>query len=320
MTEDTDNMPENAIEIKGLGKQYKTKDKNISALNGIDLTIKRGQIFGLLGPNGAGKSTTINIMAGLVKKTTGNVNIWGIDLDEDERNCRAAIGIVPQELNLDPFFKPYDLLEIQAGFFGIAKKHRHTEDILRAVGLWDKRHAAARALSGGMRRRLLIAKAMVHFPPILVLDEPTAGVDLELRQHLWQMVEELNQQGITIVLTTHYLEEAEALCDHIAIISKGDVITSQPKAELLSLMDQKIVQVTGDKLPQSLSHDAIINTKISDDEHQLTITYHPSKIAAGEILNMINGQDAVIKDISTIDADLEDIFLELTAGAHADEA
>ena len=314
----SDYLPANAIEIKNLSKIYQSKNKDsIVALQNIDLTIKRGQIFGLLGPNGAGKSTTINILAGLVKKTSGIVNIWGIDLDKDERNCRASIGIVPQELNLDPFFKPYDMLEIQAGFFGVPKSERKTEEILRAVGLWDKKDAPARALSGGMRRRLLIAKAMVHFPPILVLDEPTAGVDLELRQHLWEMVEELNKQGITIILTTHYLEEAEMLCDHIAIISKGEIMTSQPKEKLLSMMDSRLLKITGDNLPNIPINDMVSDVKTQDNE--IIVTYHPSKINAGQILSMIHEKGGSIRDISTEDADLEDIFLELTAGAHTGE-
>ncbi|RYD90229.1 MAG: ABC transporter ATP-binding protein, partial [Sphingomonadales bacterium] len=209
-------MSEAAISIQGLSKIYKGGKQ---ALFDVDLDVPRGQIFGLLGPNGAGKSTTINILAGLVNKSAGKVDIWGFDIDRDARNAKASIGIVPQEIVFDPFFTPRETLDNQAGFYGVPKNRRHTEELLRAVHLFDKADAYSRSLSGGMKRRLLVAKAMVHSPPILVLDEPTAGVDVELRQQLWEYVRELNRNGVTIVLTTHYLEEAEELCDRIAIIN-----------------------------------------------------------------------------------------------------
>ncbi|MDX1739290.1 MAG: ABC transporter ATP-binding protein, partial [Alphaproteobacteria bacterium] len=238
--------PEFAINIKGLTKKYKASGKAEAklALDNVDLAIPRGSLFGLLGPNGAGKSTMINIMAGLVLKTAGQVSIWGSDIDQNPRNAKASIGIVPQELNIDPFFTPEELLDIQAGMYGVRKKDRRTEEILKSVGLWDKRDAYARTLSGGMRRRMLIGKAMVHNPPILVLDEPTAGVDIELRQQLWENVVELNKRGTTILLTTHYLEEAEELCDEIAIINHGKVVAHDDKKTLLGQLDAKTLKIS----------------------------------------------------------------------------
>ena len=228
--------PEFAIEARGLDKTYRAQGKGtaVHALKAIDLAIPRGSFFGLLGPNGAGKSTFINILGGLVVKSGGTASIWGHDIDADPMNARGAIGIVPQELNMDPFFSPGEALEIQAGYYGVPKSERRTEEILRAVGLWDKRDAYARTLSGGMKRRLLVAKAMVHGPPVLVLDEPTAGVDVELRRQLWDYVRSLHASGVTIVLTTHYLEEAQELCDTIAIINHGNVIACEPTSKLIS--------------------------------------------------------------------------------------
>ena len=219
-------LPDNAVTLQGLGKTYKASGKTGAkvALKNVDLEIPRGHLFGLLGPNGAGKSTLINILAGLVNKTEGRAEIWGYDIDRDARQSRAAIGVVPQELNIDPFFTPYELLELQAGLYGVPPKERKTDEILSILGLSDKAKAYTRTLSGGMRRRLMVAKAMVHSPPILVLDEPTAGVDIELRQQLWERVRQLNRAGTTVLLTTHYLEEAEELCDEIAIINHGSVI------------------------------------------------------------------------------------------------
>src|SRR6188508_29661 len=212
-----------AISIEELEKTYAGGKR---ALEGVSLEVPRGQIFGLLGPNGAGKSTMINILAGLVNKTGGSATIWGFDIDAHPRNAKASIGVVPQEIIFDPFFTPRETLEIQAGLYGVPKADRHTMELLRAMRLEDKADAYARTLSGGMKRRLLVAKAMVHSPPILVLDEPTAGVDIELRQQLWDYVKRLNREGVTVVLTTHYLEEAEQLCDRIAIINHGRLITN----------------------------------------------------------------------------------------------
>jgi ABC-2 type transport system ATP-binding protein len=238
-------LPEMAVSIRGLAKRYGQKGAEPKlALDHVDLDIPRGEIFGLLGPNGAGKSTMINIMAQLVIKTAGKVAIWGIDLDQDPRHVAAAIGIVPQELNIDPFFTPKKLLDLQAGMYGVPKRERRTMEILEALSLADKANAYARSLSGGMRRRLMVAKAMVHNPPVLVLDEPTAGVDVELRQQLWSYVRKLNDDGVTVLLTTHYLEEAEELCDRIAIINHGKVIACEPKTKLLGRIDAKELLLT----------------------------------------------------------------------------
>lgn len=234
-------LPEHAVEVKKLNKIYRAVGKGEAshALVDVDLAIPRGSLFGLLGPNGAGKSTLINILAGLVNKTSGQATVWGVDIDHDPRQSRAAIGVVPQELNIDPFFTPRELLELQAGLYGVPPRERRTDEILAALGLGDKAHAYARTLSGGMRRRLMVAKALVHNPPVLVLDEPTAGVDIELRLQLWAHVEELNRRGTTVLLTTHYLEEAEELCDRIAIINHGQVIACDTKRALLRRLDSK---------------------------------------------------------------------------------
>ena len=238
-----------AIEIEGLRKTYAAQGNAPAkeALKGIDLSIPAGSIFGLLGPNGAGKSTMINILAGLVNKTAGRVSIWGFDQDKNPRQSRAAIGVMPQELNMDPFFSPRASLEVQAGLYGVPKSERWTDELLELVGLTDQANAYARNLSGGMKRRLLLAKALVHRPQILVLDEPTAGVDITLREMLWQNVRKLNQAGMTIILTTHYLEEAEQMCDEIAIINHGELVIRQPTQQLLSRTDRKtLVLDTGD--------------------------------------------------------------------------
>ena len=241
--------PDSAIELVGLSKTYPARGKAsaVMALDNVDLVIPRGSMFGLLGPNGAGKSTTINILAGLVRKSAGTARIWRHDIDKAPRASRAAIGIVPQELNIDPFFTPRELLELQAGLYGVPKAERRTDEILAAVGLADKANAYARTLSGGMRRRLMVAKAMVHAPPILVLDEPTAGVDVELRQQLWTYIKRLNAEGTTILLTTHYLEEAQALCDRIAIINRGKVVANDTTGALLARLDAKEVVLTDRK-------------------------------------------------------------------------
>lgn len=311
--------PEFAIEIDGLSKTYKPSGNAEPkiALSNVDLKIPRGSLFGLLGPNGAGKSTMINIMAGLVIKSAGKVKIWDMDIDTDGRNAKAAIGIVPQELNIDPFFTPKEALEIQAGMYGVKKSERQTEEILKTIGLWDKRDSYARTLSGGMRRRMLIGKAMVHNPPILVLDEPTAGVDIELRQQLWENVVELNKRGTTVLLTTHYLEEAEELCDRIAIINHGQVVAHDEKKRLLGRLDAKTVKLSVkesvEHVPDALKHlDPAISTDM-DGLTWLTISYRPSNTNAGDIIQAVNAANLSILDLTTEETDLEDIFLQLTS-------
>lgn len=307
-----------ALEVRGLEKVYRGQNKQGAkhALKGIDLSIPRGSIFGLLGPNGAGKSTLINIMAGLVIKTGGVMRICGYDIDKQPRQARAAIGIVPQELNLDAFFTPREMLELQAGLYGVPKSERRTDALLELVGLGDKGDAYSRTLSGGMRRRLMVAKAMVHNPPVLVLDEPTAGVDIELRQSLWQNVRALNARGTTVLLTTHYLEEAEELCDTIAIINKGEVAACEPTPQLLRRIDDKTLVIGVDQpltdVPEALRN---WHTELSDPQ-TLRIQYEPSEITAGTILNAIRDAGLTIVDVSTVETDLEDIFLQLTQGTH----
>ncbi len=308
-------LPEFAVEARGLDKTYRGQGKApaMHALKGVDLAIPRGAFFGLLGPNGAGKSTFINILGGLVIKSGGAASIWGHDIDADPMNARGAIGIVPQEINIDPFFTPAEALEIQAGYYGVPKAERRTEEILRAVGLWDKREAYARTLSGGMRRRLLVAKAMVHAPPVLVLDEPTAGVDVELRRQLWDYVRELHARGVTVVLTTHYLEEAQELCDTIAIINHGQVIACEPTPRLISRLDQKTLVVTPQSpipLPLSGFDDVTFAMKPSG---AFTLTYKTSEHSVEELLDRIRAAGVAIKDLSIEEPDLEDVFVELTA-------
>ncbi len=308
-------MTENAIEISGLRKTYKASGRSPGkeALKGIDLNIPRGSIFGLLGPNGAGKSTLINILAGLVIKTEGSVKIWGFDQDKNPRQSRASIGIMPQEPNLDPFFTPGGSLEVQAGLYGVPKAQRKTDEILELIGLTDKKDAYARSLSGGMRRRLLLGKALVHDPHILVLDEPTAGVDIELRNMLWNNVRRLNEErGMTIILTTHYLEEAEAMCDEIAIINHGELITRDTTANLLGRIDKKTMIVVPDndsELP-SLPPE-IMGQKRADGS--FAFTYKQKETRAETILSALRDAGISIKDVKTTEADLEDVFLELTS-------
>jgi len=308
-------LPQYAVEIDGLTKKYAPRGKMPAklALDNVSLAIPRGSFFGLLGPNGAGKSTMINILAGLVNKSSGAARVWGFDSVEHQRQARAAIGVVPQELNLDPFFTPYELMEVQAGLYGVPKRERRTDEILSALGLADKAHAYARSLSGGMRRRLLVAKAMVHSPPVLVLDEPTAGVDIELRRQLWVYVKGLNAAGTTVLLTTHYLEEAEALCDRIAIIDRGKLVAHDETKSLLSKMDSKILTVTLDRglvsVPEALEPFAPTLT----DERRLVFQYKPSVTTVGEILAGLQTAHLGVVDISTEEADLEDIFLRLTS-------
>ena len=302
-------MSEPAIRIESLSKTYAGGKR---ALDDVSFDVPRGQIFGLLGPNGAGKSTLINILAGMVVKTAGRAVIWGFDIDQHPRNAKRSIGIVPQEILFDPFFTPSEALEIQAGMYGVPKAERRTDALLAAMHLSDKAHAYARTLSGGMKRRLLVAKAMVHAPPILVLDEPTAGVDIELRQQLWAYVKDLNRQGVTVVLTTHYLEEAEQLCDRIAIINHGRLIANEPTRDLIAKAQDKGVLVTVDRdltiAPAAPCFDRI---EIRG-ERQLAITYRKDRVNAGEVLAALQAAGLGIVDVSTTEPDLEDVFLSLT--------
>lgn len=310
-------MTEAAISIRNLVKRYAGRKgaPGKLALDDVSFDVPRGQIFGLLGPNGAGKSTLINILAGLVNKTSGSAEIWGFDIDRHPRNAKRSIGIVPQEIVFDPFFTPAEVLEIQAGYYGIPKALRRTAELLRAVHLSDKADAYSRTLSGGMKRRLLIAKAMVHTPPVLVLDEPTAGVDVELRRQLWELVEELNAQGVTVVLTTHYLEEAEELCDRIAIINHGRLIADKPTRELVGMAREKIVVLTLDRDIGELSdHPAFLKCATSG-ERTIEVTYDKDRTNAGEILALVQAQGFGIVDVTTREADLEDVFVALTSRA-----
>ena len=303
-------MDEPAIRIENLSKTYAGGKL---ALDNVTFDVPRGQIFGLLGPNGAGKSTLINILAGLVVKSAGKVTIWGFDIDQHPRNAKRSIGVVPQEIIFDPFFTPRETLEIQAGLYGIPPGERQSDELLAAMHLTDKANAYARTLSGGMKRRLLVAKAMVHSPPILVLDEPTAGVDVELRRQLWDYVRKLNAQGVTIVLTTHYLEEAEELCDRIAIINHGKVIANEPTRELVSKAQEKAVVVTFDRDIAEVPVNACFENIALLDERTLEITYRKDRANAGQVLSALAADGLGIVDVSTRDPDLEDVFLSLTA-------
>jgi ABC-2 type transport system ATP-binding protein len=303
-------MDEPAIRIESLSKTYAGGQQ---ALREVSFDVPRGQIFGLLGPNGAGKSTLINILAGLVVKTGGKVNIWGFDIDRHPRNSKRSIGVVPQEIIFDPFFTPRETLEIQAGLYGIPAGERKSDELLGAMHLTDKAHAYSRTLSGGMKRRLLVAKAMVHSPPILVLDEPTAGVDVELRRQLWDYVRKLNEQGVTIVLTTHYLEEAEELCDRIAIIHHGRVIANEPTRELVAKAKEKAVVVTFDRdIIEVPVNDCFENIALLD-ERTLEIIYRKDKVNAGEVLASLTSEGRGIVDVRTREPDLEDVFLSLVS-------
>ena len=302
-------MSEQAIKIKNLSKVY-TGGKQ--ALDDVSFDVAQGSIFGLLGPNGAGKSTLINILAGLVMKSSGSATIWGFDIDQHPRNAKASIGIVPQEIMFDPFFTPKEALELQAGLYGVPKAKRRTMELLKAVRLEDKADAYARTLSGGMKRRLLVAKAMVHAPPVIVLDEPTAGVDIELRQQLWDYVVELNRQGVTVVLTTHYLEEAEQLCDQIAIINHGRLIANQPTKELVGMAREKAVVLTLDRdVANAPAHAAFGKSELIGDR-VVEITYNKDRMNAGDVLAVIQGLGFGIVDVTTKESDLEDVFLNLT--------
>ncbi|RYD58820.1 MAG: ABC transporter ATP-binding protein [Sphingomonadales bacterium] len=305
-------MKQAAIVIDNLCKTY-TGGKR--ALDGVSFDVPRGEIFGLLGPNGAGKSTLINILAGLVNKTAGAVTIWGFDVDRHPRNAKASIGIVNQEIIFDPFFTPKETLEIQAGLYGVPKSRFDALALLRAVHLEDKADAYSRTLSGGMKRRLMVAKAMVHAPPVLVLDEPTAGVDVELRQQLWAYVRELNAGGVTVVLTTHYLEEAEQLCDRIAIINHGQLIANKPTRELVGMAQEKVVEVTVDRDLGEMPENRCFQKIERKGERTLVITYRKDLANAGEVLGAVQGAGLGIVDVSTREADLEDVFLNLTRAA-----
>ncbi len=311
----TDNAPDFAVEVVDLCKTYQSTKGSPEkrALKDVTLRIPPGAFFGLLGPNGAGKSTLINILAGLVVKTGGAARVWGYDIEADMREARRAIGVVPQELTFDPYFTPYEALDLHAGLYGVAKKDRRTDEILNAIGLADKRDAYARSLSGGMRRRLLVGKALVHAPRVLVLDEPTAGVDVELRRQLWDYVRELNALGTTILLTTHYLEEAEALCDEIAIINYGRVVTCEPTATLLRRIDSKEMTVTVDRDIDEIPPLLRGYNAEARDHRALVFSYPPSRTHSGEILAAVREAGLGIVDVSTREAELEDIFLSLTS-------
>ena len=301
------------LSVKNLNKIYNSKDSNsINALNNLNLDVKEGEIFGLLGPNGAGKSTFINILGGSVIKTEGKVNVWGFDLDKNPRQVRASIGIVPQEVNIDPFFSPKDLLELQAGLYGVKKKDRITDTILKLVSLEKQANSYSRSLSGGMKRRLMVAKAMVHQPPIVILDEPTAGVDVELRKKLWDNVKSLNEKGVTIILTTHYLEEAEKMCDRIGILSQGELVALDTTKNLLDKIQTKIVNFITDKKANIDGNQLESLKVISNENGKLSISYEKSKINIDQIIKYLSTQNIKIFDISTDDGDLEDVFLRLT--------
>ncbi len=309
----TGELPALAICSQGLRKVYRgQRGVATEALKGIDLAIPRGSIFGLLGPNGAGKSTFINILAGLVRKTEGTVEIWDIDIDKEPRNARAAIGVVPQELVIDPFFTAREMLELYAGFYGVPRHERRTDEILDAVGLTDQAATNARDLSGGMRRRLLIGKALVHSPPVVVLDEPTAGVDVELREQLWDYVRRINRDGVTVVLTTHYLEEAEQLCDWIAIIDQGELIAREKTRDLVARIDRKELVIHTSEpigaIPPALER---FDVELTEPQ-RLAVRYRRSQTRIADILGPVQDAGYSIIDLSTTDSDLEDVFRELT--------
>jgi ABC-2 type transport system ATP-binding protein len=308
---------QSAISIRNLVKRYAGSGGAAGklALGGVSFDVPEGGVFGLLGPNGAGKSTLINILAGMVKKTEGQVSIWGFDIDHDMRNAKRSIGIVPQEIVFDPFFTPFEVLENQAGLYGVRKELRRSMELLRAVHLEDKAKAYARTLSGGMRRRLLIAKALVHAPPVLVLDEPTAGVDVELRRQLWELVREMNARGVTIVLTTHYLEEAEELCERIAIINHGQLIANKSTRELLEMAREKIVRISVDKdLAGPPMEPAFLKAEVVAPRI-IEITYDRDRSSAGQVLALIQEHGYAIDDVTTREPDLEDVFVSLTSEA-----
>ena len=303
----------NVLYVKNLNKTYsKNSSKSVQAIKNLNLEVNEGEIFGLLGPNGAGKSTFINILAGTTIKTSGEVNVWGFNLDINPRQVRASIGIVPQEVNVDPFFTPWNILELQAGMYGIKKKDRITETILKLVSLEKQSKSYTRALSGGMKRRLLVAKALVHKPPIIILDEPTAGVDVELRSNLWDNVKQLNKQGVTIILTTHYLNEAEQMCDRIGILNKGSLVALDTTKNLLKRIQTKIVRFTVDKKVDIKNNSLKSINVLSNKVDELVVSYEKNALNISEIIKFINDQNIKLLDISTDDGDLEDVFIRLT--------
>jgi len=307
-------LPKYAIEAKGLFKTYPATRMTppMEALKGIDLAVPRGSIFGLLGPNGAGKSTFINILSGLTRKSAGKVSIWGRDIDERTRDAKAAIGVVPQEIAADVFFTPRESLEVQAGLYGVPKRERRTDELLAALGLSDKSDAYVRQLSGGMKRRLMVAKAMVHNPPVLVLDEPTAGVDVELRRQLWSYVQTLNQRGVTVVLTTHYLEEAEALCDTIAIINHGALVACEPTSQLLRRLDSRSVIVTPGAPLAAAPDLSPFQARLRPDG-DLAVDFKTAEAGVELVLAAVRAAGVQIKDLRTEEPDLEDVFVSLTS-------
>ncbi|OGN51658.1 MAG: multidrug ABC transporter ATP-binding protein [Caulobacterales bacterium RIFOXYB1_FULL_67_16] len=312
---DATTLPDNAIEVRGLKKTYAGSKKAPpkTALRGVDLVIPRGSVFGLLGPNGAGKSTLINILAGVVKKSEGAVTIWGRDIDKEPRDAAAALGVVPQEIVADVFFTPRESLEVQAGFYGVPKDERRSDELLAALGLSDKANAYVRALSGGMKRRLMVAKALVHNPPILILDEPTAGVDVELRRQLWAYVRQINAEGVTIVLTTHYLEEAQELCDTIAIVNRGQVVACEPTPQLLRRLDSRNVVVTSET---PLETPPVLQgfTVTARPNGAFAVAYRKGQSSVEQVIAAVRQAGITIADITTEDPDLEDVFLALTYG------
>ena len=298
-----------SIEAKNVNKIFYKKSIEINALTDFNIKIKKGSIHGLLGPNGAGKSTFINILGGLVKKNIGEVRICGIDIDLDSKLSKFKIGIVPQELNIDPFFTPAELLELQAGLYGIPKKNRKTEEILKNLRLLEQKNAYARTLSGGMRRRLLIAKALVHSPEMLILDEPTAGVDIDIRASVWNYIKKINKLGTTICITTHYLEEAEQLCDYITIVNKGKIIKDDSKKNLLEIISKKTVKFIIDQNKNFCEGLEKYEPIYKDNE--ITLTYDKQKTNLKEIINILNRNNINFIEIETQESDLEDIFLKL---------
>ena len=306
-------MQKKVLEIKNLNKIYNKKGSNkVKAVENLNLEVKQGEIFGLLGPNGAGKSTVINILAGTVFKTSGYVNVWGFDIDKNPRQVRASIGIVPQEVNLDPFFNPKKLLDLQAGLYGINKKSRITDTILKLVSLDKQADSYSRGLSGGMKRRLMIAKALVHQPPIIILDEPTAGVDVELRKNLWNNVKLLNKNGVTVILTTHYLAEAEEMCNRIGIISKGNLVALDTTKNLLDKIRFKKAKFILNRNFEITNNDLNSLKVIFNKDKELIVSYEKSKLSIDNIITLIKKNGVEINDISTDDGDLEDVFIALT--------
>ena len=308
-------IPENklALEISNLNKYYDEDNKNF-ALNNVSLNIPAGSIFGLLGPNGAGKSTLINIISGAVLKTSGKVIVWGYDIDKHRKQSKLAIGVVPQELNIDAFFTPQETLNLHSGMFNVPKNSWRTDELLELMDLSDKAKSYSRTLSGGMRRRLLVAKAMVHSPPIVILDEPTAGVDVELRQKLWKYFKKLNKQGVTIILTTHYLEEAENLCDHIAIVNKGKIIANETKKSLLTKSNKKIINIKLSKNEFSEKDKNFLKNigELIIYENQVEFHFNPNKVSTKKVIETLYNSDLDIIDFSTKDISLEDIFINMT--------